>query len=234
MIRIFLPLLCAALGFAAASCSQSQGPFGPAEAPASAPPTVHGSAAAAMASPQASSPGEGSAPSRPQAAPGQSASAAPQAPARAPLERRASTLMGMPVVAEDGTPLGEVKDIIFDRLGRATHLVIAYGPQPQASSAGKTPEGSPPGPGTDGRLTAMPWDAALASVKGGQLVLDVAKLQSAPSFTPAAWPNLADPGWSASTDTYWRKAVRAAIAAHPGAPIDSASRRRGSRTRDGN
>src|SRR6185312_5357939 len=47
MIRIFLPLICAALGLAAASCSQSEGPFAPAETPAS----PHGTAAAAMASP---------------------------------------------------------------------------------------------------------------------------------------------------------------------------------------
>src|SRR6185312_17569343 len=47
MTRIFLPLICAALGLAAAYCSQTEGPFAPAEAPAS----PHGTAAAAMASP---------------------------------------------------------------------------------------------------------------------------------------------------------------------------------------
>ncbi|HEV7137670.1 MAG TPA: PRC-barrel domain-containing protein [Steroidobacteraceae bacterium] len=129
-----------------------------------------------------------------------------------PVERRASTLIGMPVVSADGSPIGEVKDIIFDRHGRATHLVISSSP--------------------GGKLTAMPWDAALASMKDGRLVLDGAKLQSAPGFTSDAWPNLDAPSWSAATDAYWRKAVRAAIAAHPGNPIDSTARQRGRRARD--
>ncbi len=131
-----------------------------------------------------------------------------------PVERRASTLIGMPVVSGDGSPIGEVKDIIFDRQGRATHLVIS-------SSA-------------DGKLTAMPWDAALAILKDGKLVLDGTKLQGAPGFTADAWPNLDDPRWSAPADAYWRKAVRAAIAAHPGNPIDSTARQRGRRARDNN
>lgn len=194
MIRIFLPLICAALGFAIASCSQSVGPFAAAGAHASASSASSGTAAAAMPSP------------------GQSSSTSADAPATTPLERRASTLIGMPVVSEKGSALGEVKDIIFDRRGRATHLVVAFGK----------------------RLTALPWDAAMAIIRKGRMVLEDAKLQGAPSFTPASWPDLDDPTWSAATDIYWRKAVQAAIAAHPGKPIDSPSRQRERRTRDGN
>ncbi len=235
MIRIFLPLILAALGLAAASCSQSEAPFAPEASPASAQPTPHGTASAAMASAadsqQASSSQDPStlsgppAPPSPAPSPQASSSQAPSAhdpgsqsavdtsanaDASMPAERRASTLIGMPVVAANGNPVGAVKDVIFDRQGRATHMVIAYGTE----------------------LTAMPWDAALASIKGGRLVLDGAKLQGAPSFTPDAWPNLDDPSWSAATDAYWRKAVRAAIAAHPGNPIDSTTRQRGRRARD--
>lgn len=142
-------------------------------------------------------------------------------------------LIGMPVVAADGTSLGHVKDIIFDRQGRATHLVLSYAAAPQGGPDGTPTEGGV-APGTDGqRLTAMPWDAAMASIKDGRLVLEGAKLQGAPSFTADAWPDLTDPAWSAATDTYWRKAVRAAIAAHPGTPIDPTSRQRGRRDRDG-
>lgn len=236
MIRIFLPLICAALGFAAASCSQSESPFAPAEAPASPQATSHGAAAAAMpGSPQTQTPPQDQTQaqdvSQPSPDPDQTASSAaqpldtpqgtesqsaaeaePDAPAGTPVERRASTLIGVSVVSTDGSPLGEVKDIIFDPRGRATHLVIAYSSQPAS---------------TDAKLTAMPWDAAVASMKDGHVVLDGSKLQDAPSFTPDAWPNLDDPGWSATTDTYWRKAVQAAIAAHPGAPIDSTDRQRG-------
>jgi sporulation protein YlmC with PRC-barrel domain len=250
MIRIFLPLLCAALGFAAASCNQSESPFAPAEAPSSPQSKSHGSAAAAMPSsphsPQEQTQAQDAA--QPAPDPDQAASSAaqpsatpqgfaaetePDAPTTAPVERRASTLIGVPVASTDGSPLGDVKDIIFDRQGRATHLVIAYRSQPDAA-AQDAPGDPKAASSADAKLTAMPWDAAVASMKGGRLVLDSSKLQGAPNFTPDAWPNLDDPAWSSAADTYWRKAVQAAIAAHPGAPIDSTDRQRGrSRTGDG-
>ncbi len=149
-----------------------------------------------------------------------------------PAERRASTLIGMSVVSTQGRPVGHVKDIVFDRQGRATHLVIAYSKSPDTGSS-ETPDDGKAASNADGKLTVMPWDAALASIKDGKLVLDDAKLQTAPSFTPGAWPNLDDPSWSAAADTYWRKAVRAAIAAHPGNPIDSIERQRGRPDRNG-
>jgi hypothetical protein len=138
----------------------------------------------------------------------------------------------MAVVATDGGSLGNVKDIVFDRQGRATHFVIAYGTQPKRTP-GALPNDGEATPTADGKLTAMPWDAAMASIKDGQLVLDNAQLQAAPSFTAAAWPNLDDPAWSDTADAYWRTAVRAAIEAHPGAPIDSMSRQRARPSRDG-
>lgn len=256
MIRIILPLVCAVLGFAAASCSQSGDPFATAEAPASPHPPLHGAASAAMASPPAVPPAaapsdhmpsdqvpqdqvpsldEAPPASTPQASASQSTTAqtTPDVPTNTTAERRASTLIGMPVVSADGSPLGDVKDIVFDQQGRATHLVIAYGTAPDASPADITGTAKP-SPTLDGKLTAMPWDAAAASIKDGRVVLDGTKLQDAPSFTPQAWPNLDDPGWSGTADAYWRKAVRAAIAAHPGAPIDSTTRQRGRRSRDDN
>jgi len=235
MIRIFLPLICAALGFAAASCSQSEGPLAPAtEAPASPPQPSHGAASAAMTSPadsaQANQTSSSDAAST-TSAPPSAADANPDAPTSTSTERRASTLIGMPVVATDGSSLGDVKDIIFDRQGRATHLVVAYGTEPQTSPSALPNEGEA-APSSDGKLTAMPWDAAMASIKGGQLVLDSAQLQAAPSFTHGTWPDLDDPAWSAAADAYWRKAVQAAIEAHPGAPIDSPSRERARPNRD--
>ena len=264
MIRIYLPLICAALGLVAASCSQSDGPFAPAATPASPHSDSRGAASAAMASPRdpqtqrggPPTPAAGQSPSgaaRPPAAqsdpmpfldetssPSESqasgspsvAQANPEAPTSTSADRRASTLIGMPVISADGSPLGEVKDIVFDRQGRATHLVIGYGTEPQAGP-GQIPDDGKPAPPPDGKLTAMPWDAAVAVIKSGHLVLDSAQLQGAPSFTPDAWPNLDDPAWNATADAYWRKTVRAAIAAHPGAPIDSTTRQRARPTRDG-
>jgi len=161
------------------------------------------------------------------------AQATPDLPTSTPAERRASTLIGMPVVSADGSPLGDVKDIVFDQQGRATHLVISYSTAPDASP-GDITDSAKPAPSLDGKLTAMPWDAAAASIKDGHVVLDGTKLQDAPSFTPQEWPNIDDPAWSSSADAYWRKAVRAAIAAHPGAPIDSTTRQRGRRSRGEN
>jgi sporulation protein YlmC with PRC-barrel domain len=237
MTRIFLPLICAALGFAAASCTQSDGPLAPAaEAPASARTSSQDATAAAMATPpdapQASPSDEASTPLGSQASPAQPADTNlnADAPTGTALQRRASTLIGMPVVSADGSSLGAVKDIIFDRQGRATHLVISYTTEADAAPA-EIPAAGQSAAGD--RLTAMPWDAAMASIKNGRLVLDDAKLQGAPSFTRDAWPNLDDPAWSATTDAYWRKAVRAAIEAHPGAPIDSTLRQRGRPRRGG-
>ena len=128
----------------------------------------------------------------------------------------------MPVVSADGSPLGEVKDIILDSQGRATHLVIAY----QAQSP--TGESSP-----DGKLVAVPWDTALEHMTDGHVVLDNTNLQGAPSFMPQEWPNLDDPTWSATADAYWRKVARPPVAAHRGRPIDSTTRRRARPARDG-
>jgi len=283
MIRIFLPLICAALGLAAASCSQSEGPFAPAEAPAS----PHGTAAAAMASPsdkaaggdlerrdaaagagptdavgQAPQPqatGSAAPPAPPptakspdvpelgpppaeptsstpesthQSVPQSAPEPAPDAAASAAAQRRASTLIGMPVVSRDGSPLGQVKDILFDRQGQATHVVVAYAAETPIGPA-ETPDAAAPESAPDAKLTAMPWDAAMASIKDGRLVLNGAKLEQAPSFRPGEWPNLDDRDWSSTADDYWRKVVRANLAAHPGAPIDSTLRQRGRRTRGG-
>jgi sporulation protein YlmC with PRC-barrel domain len=246
MIRIILPLICAALGFAAASCSQSEGPLAPAaEAPASPPQPTHGAASAAMTgpadpaqangTPAAAADTDQTPPAQPPSSDDASTTSAAPTPASTPTERRASTLIGMAVVATDGSSLGDVKDIIFDRQGRATHLVVSYGTSPPASSAAPAapPSDAESAPPPEGKLTAMPWDAAMASIKDGRLVLDGAQLQSAPSFTQASWPNLDDPAWSDTADAYWRKAVQAAIAAHPGAPIDSPSRQRARPNRDG-
>jgi sporulation protein YlmC with PRC-barrel domain len=210
MIRIFLPLCCAVLGLATAACGQSGGPFGPADSAASSP----DSAAAAMASPpEASSGAEAASPAGAQAGTEQTSGAL--------AGHRASTLIGMPVVSADGSPLGEVKDIILDSQGRATHVVIADETSP--------PDGAS---NPDEKLVAVPWETALAHISDDHLVLDSAHLASAPSFTPEAWPNLDDPVWSVTADAYWRKVAAPPTTVHGSKPVDSTARQRGRRTRD--
>jgi sporulation protein YlmC with PRC-barrel domain len=292
MIRIFLPLICAALGLAAASCRQSEGAFAPTEAPASPRSTSHDAAPAAMASPGHTARADGTArntlaadgsatgtspsvpviaqsspkPSAPpadqppsadqsvpadQSPPADPSSSADQGPASSAsssttaasastsakasastlAEHRASKLIGMPVTALDGTPLGKVKDVIFDPQGRATHVVIAYDTEPAAGPE-EIPEGKPRAR-PDGKLAAVPWDTAIARINGGKLVLDGAKLESAPSFTAQQWPNLQDPAWSANADAYWRKVAPPPASARRNAQVDSTARLRARPTRDG-
>ena len=209
MNRIFLPLLCAVLGLAAASCGQTEGSFGRADSAGSPP----GAANAAMASPPGSA--EELQPAQAGSPPAGTEAANP------PAQHRASTLIGMPVVSAAGSALGEVKDIIFDAAGRATHVVISCEAQSQASAAS-----------ADGRLVAVPWDAAIAHISDGRLVLDNSSLAGAPSFTPEAWPDFDDPAWSATADAYWRKVASAAVTTHRSNPIDSTTRRRSRRSRD--
>lgn len=137
----------------------------------------------------------------------------------------------MQVTAVDGSPLGAVKDIIFDPQGHATHVVIVYGTEPQPAPE-EIPDGKPRS-ATDGKLTAIPWDTAVSKIKDGKLVIDGTKLQSAPSFATDTWPNLRDPTWSADTDAYWRKVAPPAMSAHRGTQVDSTARLRARPTRDG-
>ena len=152
----------------------------------------------------------------------------------------------MPVTAADGSPLGEVKDVILDPEGRVTHFVIAYGTQPEGESRSEERPDTKSGPGAlppgtasgtaavaEGRLTVIPWDTAIASLKDGKLVLDGAKLQGAPSFAAHAWPNLHDAAWGAAADAYWHKVVPPPVSAHQGIPVDSTARLRARPTRDG-
>ncbi len=193
MIRIFLPLVCAALGLAPS-----------ADATASTPPAS-------------------------QSIPGSAAPATPEASTGTPAGARVSTLIGMPVVSVDGSPLGKVKDIIFDPRGRATHVIVAYasGPGPEEIPEGKQKLEA------DGRLVAVPWDTAAARINDGKLVLDGTKLQSAPSFAASEWPNLQDPSWSATADAYWHIVAPTPMSAHRNAQIDPTARLRARPTRDG-
>ena len=120
---------------------------------------------------------------------------------------------------------------MLDPEGRVTHFVIAYGTQPEAGPE-EIPDGKPRAV-ADGRLTVIPWDTAIASLKDGKLVLDGTKLQGAPSFAAREWPNLQDSAWSAAADAYWHKVAPPPESAHRGTPVDSTARLRARPTRDG-
>jgi sporulation protein YlmC with PRC-barrel domain len=220
MIRILVPLGCVALAMVAASCTHSGAPFDLAlsHRSSSAPGAVQAAEAAApSASAAASSPGDKPVPhisvgpiegTMPPLSSVSAPSPAPQPPPPviAP-QRRASSMIGMRVVSPDGEPLGFVQDIVLNRRGRATHLVVAFGDQ-----------------GNGGKLTVVPWKAAVSSIRDDHLVIDGAKLQGAPSFIPGDWPNIDRPSWSATADAYWRSGT--GPAPPKSAPIDSTARTR--------
>ena len=135
-----------------------------------------------------------STPSTPATPPAPSAPA-PQEP-RAAL--RASTLIAMPVESRSGRVLGQIKDIVFDSNGRATHVIVAYG---KDSGAG-------------GKLAAIPWWTAVSDIHHGSLVLKATRLEGAPSFGSDSWPDVSNPSWSNTADDYWT------------IPVDSTSRSR--------
>jgi hypothetical protein len=127
---------------------------------------------------------------------------------KAPSPLRASAVIGMPVQSFTGELIGEVKDIILDNNGTATHVVLTYG--------GAF--------GIGGKLVAVPWPAAAAMLSGSRLVVDRLRLQRAPTFPDNKWPDLANRGWSAEADRYWQGASSAR--APSGNDVDSPDRSR--------
>jgi len=130
------------------------------------------------------------------------ARAAPQA---APPGWRATQLVGMSVESVTGEPLAQVRDIILDRKGVATHLVLAYG---GTLGVGAT-------------LLAVPWSAATAVTDGKRLVLSRVRLLAAPTFEGGKWPDQTNPAWSAAVDRYWQGHDAARPTGAPDAQIDT-------------
>lgn len=101
---------------------------------------------------------------------------------------RATQIVGMSVESVTGETLGQVKDIVLNSKGAATHLVVSYG---GALGVGAT-------------LVAVPWSQATAMMDGHRIVMSRLQLMNAPTFADNEWPDLSRPGWSAAADRYWR------------------------------
>jgi hypothetical protein len=101
---------------------------------------------------------------------------------------RASQIVGMRVQSPAGELLAEVKDIVMDSKGVATHLVLSYGGTLGAGA----------------KLLAVPWSAATAMVDGDRLLVSRSRLMAAPTFADGKWPDLASGSWSLDADRYWQ------------------------------
>jgi sporulation protein YlmC with PRC-barrel domain len=101
---------------------------------------------------------------------------------------RLSQLMDMDVKSTSGEKLGDVSDVILDRNGNVSYLVISHG--------GIL--------GMGDRLTPIPL-SAFQKGSGDDLVVNIDKnrLDNAPHFSSNQWPNFEDRTWDQQVRGYY-------------------------------
>lgn len=90
-------------------------------------------------------------------------------------------LVGAAVVTKSNAPLGEVADVVFDAQQQPAFVIIA----------------------TEGESTAVPYAAASSMMSGDKVVIDQAKLQSAPRVKQGEWRNQSSTRWQKDAKEYW-------------------------------
>lgn len=102
----------------------------------------------------------------------------------------AATITGDEVCNLKDEKLGKIQDIMLDLTdGKIRYAVLSAG--------GFL--------GMGDRLFAVPWKALQLDTKGKRFLLDVdlEHLQNAPGFNKDEWPNMADPKWNSTIDSYY-------------------------------
>jgi len=102
----------------------------------------------------------------------------------------ASTLTGDKVVNCQNEDLGKIEDLMIDlENGRIAYAVLSFG--------GFL--------GMGDKLFAIPWSTLTVDTVEKRFVLDVdkKKLDRAPGFDKAVWPNMADRTWGADVYKYY-------------------------------
>jgi len=102
----------------------------------------------------------------------------------------ADTLVGNDVFNKDSEDLGDIKEIMLDmRSGRVSYAVLSFG--------GFLGMGE--------KLFAVPWEALNLDTENKRFVLDVTKerLETAPGFDKAHWPDMADATWEQGIHAYY-------------------------------
>jgi sporulation protein YlmC with PRC-barrel domain len=109
------------------------------------------------------------------------------APGRTPTTAGAtaqrSELVGAAVVAPNGTTIGKVVDVVFDAVSQPAFVVIA----------------SENGP------AAVPYSVASSMQSEGKVVMDRAKLTSAPKVKDGEWRSKSGSQWQQDATRYWKK-----------------------------
>jgi len=102
----------------------------------------------------------------------------------------ASTLTGDNVVNRQNEDLGKIEDLMIDlENGRVAYAVLSFG--------GFL--------GMGDKLFAIPWSTLRVDTVEKRFVLDVdkKKLELAPGFDKAKWPNMADRRWGGDVHKYY-------------------------------
>lgn len=102
----------------------------------------------------------------------------------------ASTLMGEDVYNTKDEDLGDIKEIMLDmNTGRVAYAVLSFG--------GFL--------GIADKLFAVPWNALKLDTQNKRFILNVDKdrLESAPGFDKDHWPDMADPTWQNTINSYY-------------------------------
>jgi sporulation protein YlmC with PRC-barrel domain len=102
----------------------------------------------------------------------------------------AGTLMGEDVYNTKDEDLGDIKEIMLDmNTGRVAYAVLSFG--------GFL--------GIADKLFAVPWNALKLDTENKRFILNVDKerLESAPGFDKDHWPDMADPTWQNTINSYY-------------------------------
>ncbi len=102
----------------------------------------------------------------------------------------ADTLIGNDVYNHKDEDLGDIKEIMLDvNSGRIAYAVLSFG--------GFL--------GIADKLFAVPWSALKLDTANKRFLLNVEKesLESAPGFNKDDWPDMADPTWQNTINSYY-------------------------------
>jgi sporulation protein YlmC with PRC-barrel domain len=102
----------------------------------------------------------------------------------------ADTLIGNDVYNHSEEKVGDIKEIMLDMsTGKVSYAVLSFGSFL----------------GLGGKLFAVPWNALNLDTVNERFMLNVDKerLENAPGFDSDAWPDMADPTWQESVNSYY-------------------------------
>ena len=92
-------------------------------------------------------------------------------------------LVGAKVVSPAKASIGEVVDVVFDSRGQPDYIVIASG----------------------GANAALPYKTASSMMERGSMIVDEAKLRSAPKLEQGQWRTQRDGEWKEAASDYWEE-----------------------------